>query len=113
MGLTTQIPVAYEIVTNRTTSDYRETSLASVKVILRKPKVTVIKDNYRILQFLELLKDIDNFTEVKRKGLKNRILGYMKDMMFSFSMLEPCLMYYPDRLYRNMYEAGVWSGVSA
>lgn len=113
MGLTTQVPAVYEIVTNRATSDYRETSLASVKVILRKPKVVVTKDNYRILQFLDLLKDMDSIAEVEGDRLRRRILGYMKDMMFTFSMMEPYLPYYPDKLYRNMYEAGVLSGVSA
>lgn len=113
MGLTTQVPAIYEIVTNRATSDYRETSLAYVKVILRKPKVTITKDNYRILQFLDLLKDIDSVAEVEGDGLRQRILSYMKEMMFTFSMLEPYLSYYPDKLYRNMYETGVLSGVYA
>lgn len=113
MGITTQVPSIYEIVTNRTTSDYREIFLASVKVILRKPKVVVNKDNYRILQFLDLLKDIDGIAEVDGDSLKQRILSYMKGMMFTFSMLEPYLSYYPDKLYRNMYEVGVLSGVSA
>lgn len=112
LGLTTQVPAVYEIVTNRATSDYRETSLASVKVILRKPKVTVTKDNYRILQFLDLLKDIDSIAEVEGDGLRQHILSYMKDMTFKFSMLEPYLSYYPDKLYRNMYKAGILSGVS-
>ena len=112
LGLTTQVPAVYEIVTNRATSDYRQTSLTSVKVILRKPKVTVTKDNYRILQFLDLLKDIDSVAEVEGDGLRQRILSYMKDMMFTFSMLEPYLSYYPDKLYRNMYKAGILSGVS-
>ncbi len=113
IGLTTQVPTAYEVVTNRATSDYRETSLASVKVILRKPKVTITKENYRILQLLDLLKDIDSITEVEGDRLKKRMLGYMKEMMLTFPMLEPYLVYYPDRLYRNMYEAGVLNGVSA
>ena len=113
IGLTTQVPAVYEIVTNRATSDYREAVLASIKVILRKPRVTVTKENYRILQFLDLLKDIDTIAEVEGERLKQRISCYMKDMMFTFSMLEPYLSYYPDKLYKNMYEAGVLSGVSA
>lgn len=113
IGLTTQVPAAYEIVTNRATSDYRETFLTSVKVILRRPRVAVTQDNYKILQFLDLLKDVDTITEIEGDGLKRRVSGYMKEMMFTFSMLEPYLSYYPDKLYRNMYETGVLNGVSA
>ncbi len=41
MGLTTQVPMMYEVVSNKATSDYRETSLAKSRVIVRKPKVPV------------------------------------------------------------------------
>lgn len=113
IGLTTQVPAIYEIVTNRMIEDYQETSIASVKVILHKSRVTITEDNYRILQFLDLLEDIDSIVDTKEERLKQRIFCYMKDMMFTFSMLEPYLPYYQDKLYRNMYEVGVLSGVSA
>ena len=47
MGLTTQVPMMYEVVSNKATNDYRETSLAKSRVIVRKPKVPVTEKNCR------------------------------------------------------------------
>lgn len=41
IGLTTQIPASCELVTNKATNDYRETTLASEKIIIRKPRVRI------------------------------------------------------------------------
>lgn len=60
MGLTTQIPMQYEIVSNKATNEYRETSLAKSRIIIRKPKVPVTEKNYMALQFLDMLKNLDN-----------------------------------------------------
>ena len=111
MGLTTQVPMVYEVVTNKATKDYRETKLAKTRVIIRKPRVKVTEDNYQILQFLDLIKDIDNYSEVEGEQLQKRLLKYMKDIKLSVSMLEPYLSYYPERIYKNMYEARLLYGI--
>lgn len=111
MGLTTQVPMVYEVVTNKATKDYRETKLAKTRVIIRKPRVEITEDNYKILQFLDLMKDIDNYSEVPEEQLQKRLLEYMKNIKLSFSMLEPYLSYYPDRIYKNMYEMRLLYGI--
>lgn len=113
MGLTTQVPMVYEVVTNKATKDYRETKLAKTRVVIRKPRVEVTEDNYQILQFLDLIKDIDNYSEVEGEQLQRRLLQYMQDIKLSFSMLEPYLSYYPDRIYKNMYETRLLYGISS
>ena len=70
MGLTTQVPMMYEVVSNKATNDYRETSLAKSRVIVRKPKVPVTEKNYKALQFLDIYKtgpdwDIQNLCLLK------------------------------------------------
>lgn len=70
MGLTTQVPMMYEVVSNKATNDYRETSLAKSRVIVRKPKVPVTEKNYKDLQFLDIYKtgpdwDIQNLCLLK------------------------------------------------
>ena len=39
IGLSTQVPMQYEIVSNKATTDYRETVLAQSRIIIRSPKV--------------------------------------------------------------------------
>ena len=107
MGLTTQVPMMYEVVSNKATNDYRETSLAKSRVIVRKPKVPVTEKNYKALQFLDMLKDVDVYSEVTGKLLQDRLYRYMDDAHLSISEMEPYFAYYPDKLYKNLVETRV------
>ena len=107
MGLTTQVPMLYEVVSNKATNEYRETSLAKSRVIVRKPKVPVTESNYKVLQFLDLLKDVDVYSEVTGKPLQERLYQYMSDASLSLSEMEPYFSYYPDKLYKNLVETRV------
>ena len=111
LGLTTQVPMTYEVVTNKATKDYRETKLANSRIILRKPRVTIDENNYRILQFLDLIKDIDYYSEVSGEELQKRLIAYMTGCAMMFSDLEPYLQYYPDRIYKNLYETRLLYGI--
>lgn len=107
MGLTTQIPMLYEVVSNKATNEYRETSLAKSRVIVRKPKVRVTEKNYKALQFLDMLKDVDVYSEVTGKPLQERLYRYMDAANLSISEMEPYFAYYPDKLYKNLVETRV------
>ncbi len=113
LGLTTQLPSSYEVSTNKATTAYRETELASVRIILRKPVCAIDEDNWFILQFMDLLKEIDEISEVEGSELVDKITVYTKSRGIVFGMIKPYLRYYPDRIYRNMYETGVLNGFSA
>ena len=93
MGLTSQVPMLYEVVSNKATTEYRETSLA--------------KSNYQILQFLDLLKDVDCYSEVTGKALQDRLFQYMRSINLRLSQMEPYFIYYPDKLYKNLVETKV------
>ena len=107
MVIKSTIPVGYEVVSNKATNDYRETSLAKSRVIVRKPKVPVTEKNYKALQFLDMLKDVDVYSEVTGKPLQERLYRYMDDAHLSISEMEPYFAYYPDKLYKNLVETRV------
>lgn len=113
VGLTTQVPVVYEVVSNNATTDYRKIMINKTRVIVRRPKVPVTNENVRILQFLDLIKDVDVYSEEEGNSLKKRTLEIMKKLDITFSALEPYLSFYPEKIYKNMYETGVLAGVSA
>lgn len=113
LGLTTQVPVVVEVVSNKASRDYREIKLANATIILRKPKVDVTADNYHALQFLDLMKDIDVLSELSKTALRQKLLSFMEQTKLSFTMLEPYIRYYPDKLFRNLYETGLLNYVSA
>ena len=91
VGLTTQVPVVYEVVSNNATTDYRKIMINKTKVIVRRPKVPVTNENVRILQFFDLIKDIDVYSEEEGDDLKKRVLEIMKKMDITFLALEPYL----------------------
>ncbi|WP_373213457.1 DUF6088 family protein [Ruminococcus sp. 5_1_39BFAA] len=111
LGITTQVPMACEVVTNKATNDYRETTLAKSRVIIRRPKVPVNEQNYRILQFLDLVKDIDHYAEITGEELQKRLCVYLEANSICFSDLEKYLRYYPDKIYKNLFEARLLHGV--
>lgn len=113
LGLTTQVPALYEVYTNKATTEYRETRLANLRVILRKPYCKVDEKNAETLQFLDLIKEVVDISEVDGEELTKRLLSYMKKKNIGFESMRPFLPYYPDRIYKNMYEVGLLNGVSA
>lgn len=113
IGITTQIPMVYEVYTNKATTGYRETQLANLRVILKKPCVEIDDQNANILQFLDLLKEIVDISELDGVELTNRLLDYMKKKKIRFESMRQYLSYYPERIYKNMYEVGLLNGVSA
>lgn len=113
IGLTTQVPASCEVVTNKASKDYREATLASEKIIIRKPRAMVDESNYKSLQFLDLLKDIDLYSELEGNELNIKIKTYMRKSGLQFQQLEQYLPLYPDKIFRNMYKLGVLNGFSA
>lgn len=113
LGITTQVPAVYEIYTNKATTDYRDTTLGNIRIILRRPYVEINDDNAITLQFLDLLKEVSDIAEVDGKELRDRLQGYMKKKGLNFDMLQKYFKYYPDKIYRNMYEVGLLNGVAS
>ena len=69
--------------------------------------------NVATLQFLDLLKEIVDIAEVDGEELTNRLIDYMKKKSIRFESMRQFLPYYPERIYKNMYEVGLLNGVSA
>lgn len=113
IGITTQVPNLYEVVSNKATCDYRELKIGSTKIILRKPRTKITKENYLELQFLDMIKEIDNLSILDKEENKKVVLNYMNMAKISFEKVQKLLEFYPDKIYKNLYQVGVLNGVSA
>ena len=113
IGITTQVPNLYEVVSDKATCDYRELKIGSTKIILRKPRTKITKENYLELQFLDMIKEIDNLSILDQEENKKIVLNYMNMAKISFEKLQKLLEFYPDKIYKNLYQVGVLNGVSA
>ncbi len=113
LGLTTQVPMAYEVCSNKATTEYRDMQIGRFRVILRKPYVEVNGQNADVLQFLDLMRDVVDISELEGSDLKKRLLEYLNSKKLRFDALEPFFKYYPDKIYKNMYEVGLLNGIAS
>jgi hypothetical protein len=109
LGLTVQVPYTLEIVTNNTSSKVREINLKGQRVVLRKPKTTVTDKNCRVLQLLDLLKDIDLYADAKNKDTVERIVVYIREEKITQENVDEYISLYPDKIYRNFYEMRLYN----
>ncbi len=102
IGLTEQVPVTKEIVTNKTSAITRAVKIGAFNYIVRKPAVIITKENIKVVMLLEVLKDIDNLVDVhidaqeclKEFIIRNRIEKKVVDSV---------LPLYPLRTYKAIY----------
>ena len=107
LGLTTQVPMVYEVCSNKATTDYRDMRIGKFRVILRRPYVEITDQNVNELQFLDLIREVNEISEVEGTELIERLTSYLKAKDIKFNALGSYLQYYPERIYKNMYEVGL------
>ena len=103
LGLTQQVPAVLEIVTNNT-SCKREYKIKNRSVKLIKPKTTINRFNYKILQFLDLFYLIDK-DEIKENKVTLR--KYISNNL-SKADLEKYLGLYPARIINLILNGGLF-----
>lgn len=108
LGVITQVPYTLEIVSNNASAKVQEVNLQGRKVILRKAKIPVTKENYKILQFLDFLKDVELYMDKNNEVYIERIKRYIVDEQICKMDVDLYIRQYPDRTYRSIYEMGLY-----
>lgn len=108
LGVTMQVPYVIEIVSNNASAKVREVSLQGRRIVLRKSRIPVTKENYIVLQFLDFLKDADQYADDNNDDLCLRIRKYIIDEKIKKSDVDLYIKQYPDKIYRNIYEMGLY-----
>ncbi|MBR6455256.1 MAG: hypothetical protein IKS97_11935 [Fibrobacter sp.] len=109
LGLCLQVPYKEEIVTNNTTAIAREVKVGEIPFYIRRAKVEVTKDNRNVLQLLDLLKDVEEYTDycceeeapdiIRKHILRNKILRADVDKYIENFPLKTYKYIYDLRLY--------------
>jgi hypothetical protein len=105
LGLCLQVPYKEEIVTNNTTAIAREVKVGNIPFYIRRAKVTVTKENRNVLQLLDLLKDVEEYTDycceeeapdiIRRHILRNKILR---------TDVDKYIENFPLKTYKSIYD---------
>lgn len=109
LGLCLQVPYKEEIVTNNTTAIAREVKVGEIPFYIRRAKIAVTKENRNVLQLLDLLKDVEEYTDyccedeapdiIRRHILRNKILRADVDKYIESFPLKTYKYIYNLRLY--------------
>ena len=57
--------------------------------------------------FLDLMTNIDRYSEIKGAELLKKLRKYVKTTGLDFSVVKEYLPFYPNKVYRNIYEGGL------
>lgn len=107
-GLTTQVPVTIEIVSNEASAKVRDVDIKGQTIRLRKPKTTVTKENARVLQFLDLLCDIDRLSDEDGVNVSKRLKEIIEIENIKKADIDSFISLYPLKVYKNFYDYGLY-----
>ena len=83
------------------------------EILLRQPRCKIDERNFRILQLLDLISDIDRYSEITIEDGRKRMTKYMQQLPVQFGKMEQYFSYYPVKIFKNMYEMGNLRGIPA
>ncbi len=104
LGISLQVPIKKEIVSNNTAAIVKEVTLGKQNFIIRKSTIPVTENNVRTLQLLELLKNFDRYSDLDYQEANKIIRNYINANDITKSGIDKYIREYPDSTFRNYYE---------
>lgn len=106
-GFTTQNPAFIEVCSNEATTKQRRLNIDGRNLIIYKPITEITAENQTALQFLDLMTNIDKYSELSEESLKNKLQEFVKSLNIDFASVKKYIALFPDRVYRNIYQGGL------
>jgi hypothetical protein len=109
MGFTTQVPFLKEIATNRESARVRDVYIGYRRVLARKSRAEITKDNVATLQLLDLMNVIQAKEKMSEKDIKRlkRYVVYYKNSSVTKQSLYKYANIFPKNATTNLIESGV------
>ena len=104
IGITTQVPMMIEIVSNNTNSSDREVRIGNRNFYIRKPVVRITNENVYVLQMLDLLKNLDVYLDYSYKEAKKKFAEYISIHGIKRSDVDLYIRKYPVATFKYYYE---------
>lgn len=107
IGITTQMPSVKEIVSNEMGNPIKRIEKNNRSFVIRKARIEITENNVRVLQFMDLLKDIEQYSEIEKADLSDCLTDYVRRFNITKSQIDEYLPLYPDKIYKSIYETGL------
>ena len=108
LGISTQVPYVKEIVSNNTSTKVKEVSVRNKRILLRKARIKITNENYVVLQFLDLMKDLEQYYDISFASVCERLAKYVKGENIKKADIDKYIEYFPDTVYNNIYRTGLY-----
>lgn len=105
--LSYQVPNAIEVITNNETMRVREIELQGRRVVLRKSRCKINKDNAAAYTIMELFSDIDLEQYKENSSARREVFGYIKENKIGRNELSALTSVFPARTTKNLMESGL------
>lgn len=103
-GFTTQNPATIEVCTNVATTTQRKKEIDGYQIIEYKPVAVINDTNVSALRFLDLMANIDQYSEIKEGEYKNKLKQFVKKTKVDFNEVKKYVSLYPAKTYKNIYD---------
>lgn len=105
IGLSTQVPNAVEIYTNAEAAKVREVMVGPMRVILRRARTPINKNNAAVQSFLELMNTVSpSFFDEERRGITE---SFIRDSGITKSDITKYAGVFPDKAMRTLVESEI------
>lgn len=104
IGLSMQVPMKKEIVSNNIAAIVREVNIGNQAFIVRQARIPVSGDNAKVLQFLDLLKNLVSYLDDNVDTAREKIQNYLITNHITRAAVDKYIRQYPDSVFRYYYE---------
>ena len=104
IGISMQVPMKKEIVSNNMAAIVREIIIGEQIFIIRRPYVKIDNDNAKILQILDLLKNLDRYLDCSYDEARKIIKKYSLANHITRESIDKYIRNFPDSTFRFYYE---------
>lgn len=105
--LTYQVPTVIEVVTNNETMCVRETKIKNRRIILRKSRLPITKENADAYTILELFSNMDMQKYANDALIQREIVGFIKNREIKKKIVYTLSSVFPAKTIKNIIESGV------
>lgn len=104
IGISTQVPHVIEIVSNNTNSAPRDVKIGNRRFNIRKPLISITNENVYILQMLDLLSNLDTYSDYDYEDARKYFLKYIEAHKITRDDVDQYIRCFPLTAFRFYYE---------
>ena len=104
IGISTQVPHVIEIVSNNTNSAPRDVKIGNRRFNIRKPLISITNENVYILQMLDLLSNLDTYSDYAYEDARKYFLKYIEAHKITRDDVDQYIRCFPLTAFRFYYE---------